>query len=179
MLTDEKIMLNVTGGDLQQLGVLFNRYQIPLYNYFYRLNYDQSLSEDLTQNVFERIIKYKKSYTEAFPFKAWLFKIARNVNTDHFRGKRILKDDNIELANVNITTDNVLDDIEKRERNERLEIALQTLDKDEREMIVLSRFEEIKYSEIAQLMGLTESNIKVKIHRAIKKLKCYYENSMV
>lgn len=179
MLTEERIMMNVAAGDLHQLGILFDKYHLHLYNYFFRLNYDKNLSQDLTQNVFERILKYRRSYKDSFPFKAWLFKIARNVNTDYYRGKKIQLNENVELKDVKIETENVLDCIEKRERTEKLEMALKSLAADEREILVLSRFEEMKYSEIGALMGISESSIKVKVHRAIKKLRNYYENSPV
>lgn len=170
-------MLNVAGGDLPQLGILFEKYHVPLYNYFFRLNYDKDLAEDLTQNVFERIIKYKATYTESFPFRAWMYRIARNVNTDHFRYKKIKKDENIEVADIQLTTENVLDCIEKREKRERLEQALMILKKEDREILILSRFEEMKYAEISELLGISEASVKVKVHRSIKKLRDHYQNS--
>ena len=72
-------MMQVKEGGIRQLALLFERYQNPVYRYFLQTVQDQSLSEDLTQNVFERIIKYRNSFREESVFKSWIFSIARNV----------------------------------------------------------------------------------------------------
>ena len=64
--------------------------------------------------------------------------------------------------------------IEKEQKEKRLHLALSRLDKESREILVLSRFQEMKYEQIAQVMNLTVSAVKVKVHRAIKKLRVYY-----
>ena len=130
----------------------------------------------MKRHIFERILKYKKTYCEDFPFRPWIYRIARNVNTDHYRKKKVKIDENIETHEVSIETTNVLEDIEKRERRQKLEKALCTLKEDEKQIIHLTRFEYMKYAEVAKAMDLTESAVKVKVHRAMKKLKIYYSN---
>jgi len=78
-------MLQVRDGAGETLGVLFHRYQTPLFNFYSKLTGDRALSEDLVQEVFLRILKYRQSYCPGTPFRAWVYQIARNARIDHFR----------------------------------------------------------------------------------------------
>ena len=78
-------MLGVKNGDTQKLGLLYERYKKGLFNFFYQLCGERDLSEDMVQNVFMRILKYKHTYSEDSKYVTWMFQIARNVNNDHFR----------------------------------------------------------------------------------------------
>src|SRR6266480_4390786 len=82
---DEDLMLQVRDGAGETLGVLFDRYQTPLFNFYSKLTGDRTLSEDLVQEVFLRILKYRQSYSPGTPFRAWVYQIARNARIDHFR----------------------------------------------------------------------------------------------
>jgi RNA polymerase sigma factor (sigma-70 family) len=82
-------MVKVREGDLDRLGLLFERYKKPLYGFFYGLNREQELSEDLVQNTFLRILKYRHLFRGEGDFRAWMFQIARNVNNDHHRRNKI------------------------------------------------------------------------------------------
>src|SRR5947209_15294641 len=85
LLPDEELMSQVRNGVGEMLGVLFDRYQKPLFNFYYRLTGNRTLSEDLVQEVFFRILKYRQSYRSGTPFRAWIYQIARNARIDHFR----------------------------------------------------------------------------------------------
>src|SRR5437588_62647 len=82
---DEDLMLQVRDGAGEMLAVLFDRYQTPLFNFYSKLTGDRALSEDLVQEVFLRILKYRQSYRPGTPFRAWVYQIARNARIDHFR----------------------------------------------------------------------------------------------
>src|SRR5207253_10683098 len=82
---DEDLMLQVRDGAGEMLDVLFDRYQTPLFNFYSKLTGDRTLSEDLVQEVFLRILKYRQSYRPGTPFRAWTYQIARNARVDHFR----------------------------------------------------------------------------------------------
>ncbi len=173
-MTDEAVMAMVKKGDLEKAAILFERYQAMLYNFFVKLSFETELSKDLTQNVFYRLIKYRNSFNEQKPFKAWFFQLARNQYLDHIKNiknKRSRFDDLEKLAHK--AAENMQDEAQK-EREKVLYKALSLLDEEQREMIVLSKFQKMKYIEIAQILGITESAVKVKVHRAIKKLKGVY-----
>ncbi len=174
MLTDEKIMAQVVSGDIHKTAMLFERYHVKLYNYYCHSLMDESLSKDLTQNVFEKIIKYRNSYREENCFSAWMFRIANNVMYDHFRKEKSIRKRN---EGHYMSTDqfvNPNEKLEKEEQKKLLHQAISQLAPDQREIIWLSRFEKMKYVQIAEMMDSTEAAVKVKVHRAMKKLKELY-----
>ena len=95
-LTDEKLMQRVRMGEVQYLGLLFERYHKILFTFFYSRNKDIQLSEDLVQNVFLQILKNKHQYKGNGVFKHWLFVIARNTKNNHFRKTKIRFSDTLE-----------------------------------------------------------------------------------
>ncbi len=78
-------MLKVKSGDLDKLGLLYERHKKRLFGFFYKMNSNVSLSEDMVQNVFMRMLKYKHTYVGEGSFTAWMFRLARNVNHDNFK----------------------------------------------------------------------------------------------
>lgn len=169
--SDEFLMKKVKEGDLDKSAILFERYNIKIYNYFLRMTFDKQLSMDLSQNTFYKMLNYRKSYNPELSFKSWLFGVARNVFYDSVNSKHS-KTDSIE----NLKTEKQIehDDCIDQYENEALQHAMETLSEDDRELIIMSRFQDIKYAEIAEIQGLTISAVKVKIHRAIKKLRGHY-----
>ena len=84
-MTDELIMEAVKSGDLQQASVLFERYNKRIFNFLARLTMNREVAEDLTQNVFLRMIKYRSSFKTGNKFQAWIYQIARNVFSVHYK----------------------------------------------------------------------------------------------
>ncbi|MGN8224207.1 RNA polymerase sigma factor [Gracilimonas sp. BCB1] len=170
--SDKALMMKVKNGDLDKLGLLFERYNRPLFSFFYRMCKEAELCEDLVQSVFERILKYRETYTGDGKFTTWMFSIARNAHIDHFR-KQQREGISVEIdeERMEVDQEEAKAVINKKEKKELLEIALGRLDEDKREIIVLSRFEGLKYKEIADILDTTEGAIKVKMFRAMKELK--------
>ena len=81
--TDEQLMREVAHGDLDKLRFLFERHHVYLYNFLYKMSGDTTLSEDITQEVFYKIIKYRSSYKNG-KFVSWMFTIARNSLATHY-----------------------------------------------------------------------------------------------
>ena len=173
MHPDEHLMTAVRDGDLNKMSILFERYHVKLYNYFIKLTRDRDLSEDLTQNVFERALKYRNSYKDSFPFQAWIYRIASNVRYDHYRAKKpdIAYNDGYQAFADGIASEEV---DPQEEQISRLHQALHGLNDDQKKMIWLTKYEGMKYAEAAQILGITESALKVKIHRTMKTLKANY-----
>src|ERR1700743_2030969 len=79
-------MLLVKEGHLSELTALFDRYQVSLYNFFLRLTADRAASQDLTQNLFYRVIRYRQSFEPTQgSFRSWIYRMARNVHFDFCR----------------------------------------------------------------------------------------------
>lgn len=172
--TDEELMTAVKEGDLDALSPLFEKYHVKLYNFFLRLTRDRETSRDLTQNVFSRILRYRETYNERHQFKPWIYQLARNVHIDHYNKNRYLISD---YDDTEALADQDADARQKMEDSERHEILREALDQlpvDQKEVIELSRFQGLKYEEISKITGSSVPAVKVKVHRAIKKLKEIY-----
>ncbi|WP_020532827.1 RNA polymerase sigma factor [Flexithrix dorotheae] len=175
MISDEALMMKVRSGDTGKLSLLFERYNIPIYNFFLKFIGDREISQDLTQNVFFRILKYNHSFKEGASFKTWIYQIARNVRIDHYKKYKIynssLNTDNINEINFSENHD----PIEKSEEILLIQKALSKMPEDKKEIIVLSQFQELRYKEIAEILNITENTARVKVHRAIKELSVLYK----
>jgi RNA polymerase sigma-70 factor (ECF subfamily) len=173
-MTDELIMEAVKNGDLQQASVLFERYNKRIFNFLARMTMDREVAEDLTQNVFLRMIKYKSSYREGNRFQSWIYQVARNVFSDHYQS---VKNKRADFVDVEKMSDRMADhdDSERMDEQERLlQRSMSMLNEEQRELLVLTRFQHMKYEEVAVIMNTTVANIKVKVHRAIGKLREHY-----
>jgi RNA polymerase sigma factor (sigma-70 family) len=173
-LSDNSLMLKVREGDLQKLGLLFERYKNILFGYFFKLSKDRQLSEDLVQMVFVRVIKYKHAYRGDGSFKTWIFHIARNIQVDHWRKEKKLgtKVNTYDIEEMGASDGDVN---HQEEKLQLLERAMDLLPDEKKELIVLSKLKGMKYKEIAQMMNLSEPIVKVRAFRALKALKIKYE----
>jgi len=173
-LEDSVLMTKLQDGQTEKLGLLFERYNKRLYGFFMRLTRgDMSLSEDLVQNTFFRILKYKKSYNPEKKFSTWIYQIARNVFYDQC--KKGSKESSVEDFKSNEPTVEMKSPFQERdERLELLRIAMSELPDDKREILVLSRYEGLRYKEIGEILDCSETAVKVKAHRAMKELKNIY-----
>ena len=80
-------MTIVSEGNLDAMTYIFERYHVRLYNFYYQMVKDVAICEDLTQNVFIKVIRYKHSY-KGGKFVSWIFKIARNLFYDHYQAQK-------------------------------------------------------------------------------------------
>jgi RNA polymerase sigma-70 factor (ECF subfamily) len=174
-LADNALMTGVRDGDLDKLGLLFERYKRPLCGFFYGINRDRELSEDLVQNTFFRILKYRHLFRGDGDFKTWMFHIARNVSHDHFRKNKIRVKESVEKWEDHLGHEETqATSMQKADEHELLSLALDRLPADKREIILLSKYQEKKYKEIGELLGCTEGAVKVKVFRALQELKVVY-----
>ncbi len=163
-------MLDVSQGNLDAMAYIFERYNKRLYNFYFQMIRDKDVCEDMTQTVFYKVMRYRTSY-KGGQFVSWIFKIARNVFSDHYqKSKKTSNAEDIEL----IACKKADSKIERNDDIAHLHNALNILNKEEKELIVLNRFQGIKYDKIADIVGSTEGAVKVKVHRIIKKLKTVY-----
>ncbi len=167
-IPDEQIMAEVAKGNLDDLKILFERHHLHIYNFLLKTCGDKMLSEDLTQDVFYKVMKYRSSYKNG-SFISWIFTIARNSLNTHFRRNKDVSDglENVEhylTADVN----------EDHEEKTQLQHALNQLDPSDRTVLVMNKFNGIKYDELAEIMDSTPGALKTKVSRALQKLKTIY-----
>jgi RNA polymerase sigma factor (sigma-70 family) len=171
--SDEAIMQLVKEGQLTEMSVLFERYHLPLFNFFLRMTFDKDTSQDLTQNLFYRMIKYRHTFNNRFTFKSWIYQMARNIHTDYYLEEK--KKNDLFVSAENFPAD-VNDENEgfQEEQFERLEYAFLKLSNEQKELIVLSRYQGLKYEEISSIVNQSVPAIKVAMHRAIRQLRGIY-----
>jgi len=172
-IPDEIIMGRVKDGDLAEMSVLFERYHIRLYNFFLKLTRNKIISQDLTQNLFYRMIRYKSSYKNDLSVKSWMYQMARNLHIDYCKEERrsdelFLKTDSYPVEVTDESTGFHEDDYE------RLEQAFARLSTSQKELIILSRYQGLKYEEISEIINQSVPAIKVAMHRTIKQLRAEY-----
>lgn len=173
-ISDEHLMQRVKNGDLDALSPLFEKYHIKLYNFFLRLTRNRDISGDLTQNVFRRIISYRQSYDPQLMFRPWMYQIARNVHLKYVQGNRLQLSDFSGNEPVEQDNKSAIEEMDFETKKRTLYEALDHLDHEQREIIELSRFQGLKYQEIAEITGNSVAAIKVKVHRAMHKLREIY-----
>ena len=175
-MTDKDLMFAVRNGDLEKLSMLFERYKKKLYNYFLRLTYQPQESEDMVQEVFLKMLKYRHTYSGEGLFTTWMFQIAHNTFYDSIKKNRKSRNNQpIDEIVENIPDDNDLNkSIKDKEDMKILKKAILKLKETEREVLILSRFQNMKYEEIAALMNCAVGTVKSRVFHAIKNLKKIY-----
>lgn len=175
-LTDNALMLKVKAGDLDKLGLLYERHKKRLFGFYYNMNSNASLSEDLVQNVFVRMLKYKHTFTGEGSFLSWMFRTARNVNYDYYRKNKIAFNQRA-VSSVEYKLEDSASmehKLQQKEDASMLQRAMNMLPPEKREVLVLSKFKELKFSEVGEILGCTEGAAKVKAHRALKDLRTIF-----
>lgn len=166
----DALVEKVKKGDMQAFSRLYDIFITPIYRYvYYKVN--QADVEDLTELVFlkiwENIHRYEKGQ---YSFSAWVFRIAKNLVIDHYR---LFKD----TVPLDINLPDESDNISPRKKTERqmtkelLKGALNKLQDNHREILLLKFMKEMRNEEIAFLLGKSEGSLRILQFRALKALK--------
>jgi RNA polymerase sigma-70 factor (ECF subfamily) len=167
---DELIMREVREGDVGKLETLFDRHYQGLFRYFLYLTGQRAASEDLAQEVFFRILKYRHTYQPDAGFRAWLYQIGRNVYTDYLGKQKpevALAEDAGEIRGAEAPADR---QVQKKQEALLLRRALASLPGEKREVLIMSRFLDLKYEEIASVLKCEVGTVKVRVYRAMREL---------
>jgi len=166
-------MLAVRDGELDALGELFERHHGPLYGYLFKLTGERAAAEDIVQTVFQRMLKYRHTYRDDGSFTAWMYHLARRCAADHFRRSAVSPHttDPDALNEVCDPSPQADQQAAVRDDHELLRAALARLDRDDREVLLLSRFEELSFAEIAGILECSVGAAKVRAHRALHALR--------
>jgi len=171
---DRELMMAVRNGDLDKLGVLFARHHRPLYNFFLRQSLGPDSAEDLVQDVFYKLLRHRGTYKGTSKFTTWMYKIAVNTKIDYLRKHR----HRIQETEISDSIPSGEPSPEKlaMDSSEKalLMKALDRLSDEKREALTLRRFENMKYEEIAKVIGCKEGTVKARVHWALKDLTREY-----
>ena len=156
----------------------YDQYKHKVYSFFYyRLNGDEQLAEDLTSDTFLKVFDKFDSYNEKYALSTWVYTIAKNTLTDFFRKNKadVSLEDYEEIHGE--SEDERLEDIEKKLNTalttEKVLEVLEELPPFHKECIVLRYLEEMEMEEIAEITGKSEANVRQALSRGMKKLKSY------
>ena len=164
MATDESLMLQVVSGDTNAADILLVRYQKPLYKFIFRMTVNESDSEDLFQETWLRIIRYRHTFREGKKFSTWLFQIATNCTRDFFRSKKSF----VSLEDAPPVTHQ---DNNSLENDEWASTLIRNLPVYQREVVVLKFFHEKKEREIAEILEIPLGTVKSRLHKAMQNLR--------
>ncbi len=175
-LSDNSLMLQVKAGEVGKMGLLFERHHRGLHAFLYHATGQAAAAEDMVQNVFYRMLKYRHTFTGEGEFKTWMFHLARNVLADAAKKNKPAAHHQDVADWAEKLPGGPLADagLQKAQDLDLLHRALARLSPDQREVLVLSRFQELKYEQIAQLLQTTAGAVKVRAHRALCQLKTIY-----
>jgi RNA polymerase sigma factor (sigma-70 family) len=168
--TDSALMELVQAGDTAQLALIFERHHVALFRYLLHMTRNRAVSEDLVQEVFFRVLKYAKSYDPDCSFASWLYGMAHNAYRDcrhKTRGERA--PESVPEAQ---SAEPIPEELFARKQDVLfLEEALQRLPEDRREILVLSRYQGLRYEEVAAILNCGVGAVKVRAFRALKELR--------
>ena len=172
------IIKEILNGKTEQYEYFLDRYGQQVFVLVDRIVSCQEDAEELTQDVFLKAFQQLSSFKAESSFSTWIYRIATNLAISAVRKKRndALRLDDSVFANLSDTqVDAELED-ESEEQMERLQQAMNQLEADERALITLYYLEEKPLAEVAFILGMTEGNAKVKLHRIRKKLYVLIKN---
>ena len=167
-ISDEALMTAVMGGDSAAGDELYRRYAPDLRRYFGRMESREIGADDLVQETFVRVLRYGASFDPARPFRGWLFTIARNVGLAAAHARR----DVVPLTDVTLAApDDSARDLDTRESLSSLRTAMRALPEADRDVLVFAKIDGRSYREIAGTLGITEGAVKVRVFRALQRLR--------
>jgi len=183
--SDVQLMLDVKAGDEESFALLLQRYRSPLVNFLYRMVRNREQAEDLAQEVFIRVYRARADYVPSAKFTTWLFRIATNLALNSVRDTRHQR---LEVSldapvapDAESGDERTLDVADKRPdieqhlveeaRKEMIRHAIDKLPEKQRAAVLLHKYQELDYGEIAKILACSESALKSLLFRAYESLR--------
>ncbi|HKD01207.1 MAG TPA: sigma-70 family RNA polymerase sigma factor [Terriglobales bacterium] len=179
---DAEVMLRVKAGDETAFAYLVQKYRRPMVSFMYRMARNAAAAEDLAQEVFLRVYRSRESYEASAKFTTWLYRIATNLAVNHARDTRHERPENmasldepdeetgrtIDIADGSATAE---EQILKRERMAAIRQRVQALPERQRLAVIMHKYQQMDYREIAEVLKLSESATKSLLFRAYETLR--------
>jgi RNA polymerase sigma-70 factor, ECF subfamily len=176
---DTELMLRAKNGDEASFGVLLARQRGPVIHFLYRMVGNQAVAEELAQDVFLKVYRARTTYEPAAKFTTWLFRIATNVALNHLRDRKGDKRlESLDLASGEASTRQVADARPNMEQSmlrqaqaARVREAIEALPDKQRAAVLMHKYQEMGYSQIASTLGCSDSAVKSLLFRAYESLR--------
>ncbi len=180
---DLELMLRVRAGDDSSFGELLRRYRVPLVNYFSRMTRDPAQAEDLAQEVFLRVYKARNRYQPEARFTTWLYCIATNLARNALRDRKQVEppsreetlSQNPESARFVDPKPTVEQQLMVTDRERLIRQAIEALPENQRVAVILHKYQEVDYRQIAKVLGVSVSAVKSLLFRAYESLRVRLE----
>jgi RNA polymerase sigma-70 factor (ECF subfamily) len=172
-LNDQELMRIVQGGDFSPASEIYDRYSGRIYNFAFRFLRNAEASEDAVQEVFVKMLKHANQFHGDAKLSTWLFSITANWCRDYLRKSDNKPKESDDVLVTLPTPSELAPDrtLEQRENEKLVRKALEALTAEQREAILLSRYQGLSYAEIAQIAGCSEGAVKTRVFRAMETLK--------
>ncbi len=179
--SDVQLMLDVKAGDDASFDALLRKYRSPLINFLGRMLRDTATAEDLAQEVFLRVYRARRQYTPSAKFTTWLFRIATNLALNSIRDNRHQRmefsldapadDEDGQPRELPAREMRIDEHLIERDRTECIRRAVASLPEKQRAAVLLHKYEEMDYGEIAKVLDCSESALKSLLFRAYETLR--------
>ncbi len=181
-LSDAEMMLRVKAGDDSAFDYLVQKYRRPMVGFMYRMARNTAAAEDLAQEVFLRVYRSRGNYEASAKFSTWLYRIATNLGVNHARDTRHERPENtMNLdepdSETGTTPDladkepNVEEGILRRERLQAIRQKVEALPERQKLAVLMHKYQEMDYRQIAEVLKLSESATKSLLFRAYETLR--------
>jgi RNA polymerase sigma-70 factor (ECF subfamily) len=176
---DAELMLRVKEGDGASFAVLLDRHRSPVVHFLYRMVQNHAVAEELAQEVFLRVYRSRSTYEPTAKFTTWLFRIATHLALNALRdGKNERSQERLDDDSSDMPVRQVSDHrptIEQsmvyRARLDEVRRAIATLPEKQRAAVLMHKYEEMEYSQIAKILSCSESAVKSLLFRAYETLR--------
>ena len=184
VVSDEKLIAEARTGNQGAFNSLVGRYEKELYGYLRRYVGDATLAEDVFQNTFLKVYEKLHQYEQGRPFRPWLYTIATHQAVDTLRrqnrrkavsldrhGSSGLESDQSSLADLLVARDESPQDaMSREEQKQALRQAVEELPELYRQVMLLAYYQEMKYKDIAEVLGVPLGTVKSRLHAAVNRL---------
>ena len=167
--SDEDLMLALQRGELAAFDTLFRRHYEPVRVMCARLTASPSVGDDLAQETFLRVLRHRSTYRGDARFTTWLYRVARNVALEQIA--RQARDRRIAERWRSETPTSIGPEAKGQDTAEQLAAAMQALTPEQREVLVLCRYHDLPFAEIATILGCSAGAARVRAHRALAALR--------
>ncbi|MGC2822231.1 MAG: sigma-70 family RNA polymerase sigma factor [Candidatus Sulfotelmatobacter sp.] len=180
--TDAEVMLRVKAGDQSAFDYLVQKYRRPLVSFMYRMARNTAAAEDLAQEVFLRVYRSRQTYEASAKFTTWLYRIATNLAVNHARDTRHERPEvTVSLDEPDEETGTTLDvadstvsaeeSLVRRERMLAIRAKVEGLPERQRLAVIMHKYQQMDYKQIAEVLKLSESATKSLLFRAYETLR--------